>query len=476
MVRYHRRLVPSELSLIDRLIAHRTVGSVPRAELEWVLARSRIRTLNKGEILTASAGEGAMGLYVLLSGRLAIYVNHGTGPRKVTEWIGGDLTGMMPYSRLKTPPGDVVAEEPTTTVMLGREHLEDLKRDCPELTTVCVHVMLDRARVFTSSALFDEKMVSLGRLAAGLAHELNNPASAVARNAASLSTQLTDLDRTTRTFCALGLSNASWAEIEAVRAEAAATAVAGLTAIERADRQDAVGAWLTSQGAPDVEPDRLVDGGWTVEHLQRVSAVVSKAQIGLTIDYLASAEATRRLAGDIQRAASRVHDLVSAIKRFTYMDQAMVATPTQLGPALSDTITMLASKARHKDAELKLVVEPNLPKVDAYGGELNQVWTNLIDNALDAVPRGGRVIVSAGRDGESVVVRVSDNGPGIPKDVLPRIFDPFFTTKEVGEGTGLGLDIARRLVVKHRGTIDLRTDSTGTVFEVTLPIAQAAAS
>ena len=476
MVRYHRRLVPSELSLIDRLLNHRTVGSVPRAELEWVLARSRVRDLNKGEILTASAQERVMGLYFILSGRLAIYVNHGTGPRKVMEWIGGDLTGMMPYSRLKTPPGDVVAEEPTTTVMLDREHLEDLKRDCPELTTVCVHVMLDRARVFTSSALFDEKMMSLGRLAAGLAHELNNPASAVARNASSLSTQLADLDRTTRTFCALGLSNAAWAEIEAVREQAAAAATNDLTPIERADRQDAVGEWLTAQGAPDVEPDRLVDGGWTVEHLRRVSAVVSKAQIGLTIDYLASAGATRRLASDIQRAASRVHELVSAIKRFTYMDQAMVATPTPLGPALSDTITMLASKARHKDAELRLVVEPDLPRVDAYGGELNQVWTNLIDNALDAVPRGGRVVVSAGHQGGSVVVRVSDNGPGIPAEVLPRIFDPFFTTKEVGKGTGLGLDIARRLVVKHRGTIDLRTDATGTVFEVTLPIAQAAAS
>jgi signal transduction histidine kinase len=467
--------VPSDPSLIDRLATHRTIGSIPRSELEWIAARGSIRVLERGEIFTAASGEGVANLAVVLDGRLSIHVNRGAGLRKVMEWIGGDLSGILPYSRVKTPPGDVTAEEPTTIFLLPREHLEDLKRECPELTAVCVHVMLDRARAFTSSDLQDEKMVSLGRLAAGLAHELNNPASAVARNASSLSAQLEDLDRATRAFCALGLSDGAWAEIEAVRASAASASPGDLTPIERADRQDALADWLAGHGAPAVEPDRLVDGGWTVDHLQRVSRVVSQTQIGVTVDYLASAEATRRLAGDIQRGASRVHELVSAIKRFTYMDQAMVATPTAIGPGLSDTITMLGSKARHKDADLRLHVEPDLPQVDAYGGELNQVWTNLIDNAIDAVPRGGRVVVTAGTQGTCVVVRVSDNGPGIPADIRARIFDPFFTTKEVGKGTGLGLDIARRLVMKHRGTIDLRTDEVGTVFEVTLPVAQAGA-
>jgi signal transduction histidine kinase len=414
-----------------------------------------------------------MGLYFILSGRLAIYVNHGAGPRKVMEWIGGDLTGMMPYSRLKTPPGDVVAEEPTTTVMMDRDHIEDLKRECPELTTVCVHVMLDRARAFTSSALFDEKMVSLGRLAAGLAHELNNPASAVARNAASLGAALADLDRATRAFCALDLSNAARADVESIRAEAE-RAQKDLTPIERADRQDAVVDWLDGHRVTVADADRLVDGGWTVEHLERLRTIVTPSQIGVAADYLAAAEQARRVAGDIERAASRIHGLVSAVKRFTYLDQAMAATPTEIGPALSDTITVLAAKARHKDADLRLVVEPDLPKVDAYGGELNQVWTNLIDNALDAIPRGGRVVVTAGRIEGSVVVRVSDNGPGIPAEVRPRVFDPFFTTKEVGQGTGLGLDIARKLVVKHGGRIEFRTDDAGTVFEVTLPVAKEA--
>jgi signal transduction histidine kinase len=474
-VRYDRGLVPVDAALVDRLAAHRTVGVVPRSELEWVAARSTLRELKPGEVLTPVSGDGVAAMYVVLSGRMTITVNRGTGPRKVMEWIGGDLTGFLPYSRIKTPPGDVVVDEPTTVVGLPREHIEALKRECPELTAVCVHVMLDRARAFTSSDLLDEKMVSLGRLAAGLAHELNNPASAVARNAASLGAALTDLDRATRLFCALGLPDAACREVDTVRAAAAAAPAADLTPIERADRQDGIADWLDGHGAPAVEPDRLVDAGWTLDHLQRLSDVVNTRQLGVTLDYVASAEAARRLSTDIERAASRIHDLVSAVKRFTHMDQAMVGTPTALGPGLSDTLTMLEAKARHKDADLRLHVEPDLPLVEAIGGELNQVWTNLIDNALDAIPRGGRVVISAGRQGDKVVVRVSDNGPGIPPEIRARIFDPFFTTKDVGKGSGLGLDITRRLVLRHRGTIELRTDEAGTVFEVALPVAQQAA-
>ena len=470
-MRYYRGLVTGP-SLIDRLLAHRTVGAVPRTELEWLVARGTLREIKKGEVLTATSAEGVAGLYVIFTGRLSIYVNRGAGLRKVLEWIGGDLTGLLPYSRIKTPPGDVVADEPTTALLVGKEHIEALKRECPELTAVCVHVMLDRARAFTSSDLLDEKMVSLGRLAAGLAHELNNPASAVVRNAASLDVALGDVERATRVFCALGLNDATCTEIESVRASVAAAAATPLTPIERADRHDALADWLATHGAASVDADRLVEGGWTVDHLGRLSACVGNVHLGAVLDQLAAVGSARRLISDLERAASRIHELVSAVKRFTYMDQVMAATPTGIGQGLSDTVTMLASKARHKDVDLRLLVEPDLPKVDAFGGELNQVWTNLLDNAIDAVPRGGRVVVSAGRQGDAVVVRVADNGPGIPEAIRARIFDPFFTTKDVGSGTGLGLDITRRLVIRHRGTIDFRTDDAGTVFEVTLPAAQ----
>jgi signal transduction histidine kinase len=332
--------------------------------------------------------------------------------------------------------------------------------------------MVDRARAFTSSDLLDEKMVSLGRLAAGMAHELNNPASAVARNAASLETALTDLQRATRAFCALGLSEGKAEAVEALRKAAAASAAAGaLSPIDRADRQDAVGDWLAGHASADVDSDRLVDAGWTLDSLRDLHTLVGPAAVGVALAYLAAEQHILRLATDVERAASRIHELVSAVKRFTYMDQAMVTAPTALAPGLADTVTMLGSKARQKDVTLRLDVARDLPKVEALGGELNQVWTNLIDNAIDAVPRGGHVVVSASSTGDRVVVRVADNGSGIPPAIRARVFDPFFTTKDVGTGTGLGLDIARRLVLRHRGTIDFTTGDTGTTFHVSLPTA-----
>jgi signal transduction histidine kinase len=464
-------LVSPTSPLVERLLAHRTLGSAPLAELEWLAARCEMRDLPPGGVLTSVKSGTVEGLFVVLSGRLSIHVDHGAGPRKVMEWQGGDITGVLPYSRIKGPPADVVAEEPTTAALLPRDQIDALTRECPTLTAICVHVMLDRARVFTSSDLLDEKMVSLGRLAAGMAHELNNPASAVARTASSLSAALGDLARTTRAFCGMGLSDEQAARVEAVRASVVAAPPATLTPIETADREDAIAGWLDAHAASRIDANQVVEAGWTVDHLDQLASAVGAGQVGAALGYLSTDESVRRMAADLERAACRIHDLVSAVKRFTYMDQAMVAAPINLAQGLRDTVTMLRSKAREKNADLKLDLEPDLPMVEAFGGELNQVWTNLIDNALDAVPRGGRVAVSATYHNHSVVVRVVDNGPGIPAEIQGRIFDPFFTTKGVGKGTGLGLDIARRLVLRHRGEICVKSSSDGTEFEVTIPVA-----
>jgi signal transduction histidine kinase len=469
-------------SLLQRLQAHRTIGGIPAAELQWVVDHGTVREIEQGALLTARAGV-VEGLFVVLSGRLSLHVNRGAGLRKVMEWQGGDVTGLLPYSRLKAPPADVLAEEPTTVLLVAREHFDALVRECPALVAVCVHVMLDRARVFTSSELLDEKMMSLGRLSAGLAHELNNPASAVARNASTLRSALDDLDRATRRFCALGLSDDQCSRVRSVResadAVAAETAARGggpATAIEIADRQDAVLDWLDGHALDMAEPEQLVDAGLTTGHLDQLLDAVGDRCIIPVLDHLAAEQAVRRLAIDVETAATRIHTLVAAVKRFTYMDQAMVATPLQVGQGLRDTVTMLGAKARQNGVELRADVAPDLPHVEGFGGELNQIWTNLVDNAIDATPRGGVVSVSARGEGPFVVVRVTDTGTGIPADVQPRIFDPFFTTKGVGEGTGLGLDIARRLVLRHRGDIDVSTGPSGTEFRVRLPVAPPAAA
>ncbi len=170
--------------LVDLLAQHKTLGPAPREELAWLASHGSLRQLQPGDLLTKK-GSRVEGLFVVLSGRVAIFVDRGAGQHKIMEWREGDVTGLLPYSRLVTPPGDTVAQEPTVILAVDRDHLRSMISECYEVTAILVHTMLDRARVFTSSDLHDEKMVSLGKLSAGLAHELNNPASAIERSAAA---------------------------------------------------------------------------------------------------------------------------------------------------------------------------------------------------------------------------------------------------------------------------------------------------
>ncbi|MEP6835760.1 MAG: ATP-binding protein [Gemmatimonas sp.] len=462
-----------EPTLLDRLTAHRTIAAVPREQLEWLAARGHLRTLEPGDILTHAGGSVA-GMYVILEGHLSIRVDRGAGSRIVMEWHTGDVTGLLPYSRLKSPPGNVVAERHTEVLMLEPSGIARMIEECHELTAVMVHVMIDRARVFKSSELQDEKMASLGRLAAGLAHELNNPASAVARSAQALTQELAQLDDARRALSKLNMSDTQVFSIGALRGDTS-TARTTASPLELADREDALSDWLDDHGIDDVDLRPLASMAYTPADLEEISHNVGVDRMGQVLLHLSSESTVRKLAAEISTAASRIHALVAAVKGFTYMDQQTTLQPIAIGRGLADTITVLGAKARSKFVEVALDVAPALPDVDGYGGELNQVWANLIDNAIDATPKG-HVRISAAVELGKVVVRVSDDGPGIPSEIVGRVFDPFFTTKPVGDGTGLGLDIARRITQRHHGAIDVVTGHQGTEFRVTLPVAAAVAS
>ena len=453
-------------TMVEKLAAHRTVGVVPREQLEWLADAGHEFIVEPGDILTTS-GLPVAGLYIILEGHLSIRVDRGTGSRIVMEWHDGDVTGLLPYSRIKTPPGNVVAEKRTVTWMLDPPMIERMIRECHELTAVLVHVMLDRARAFKSSELLDEKMASLGRLAAGLAHELNNPASAVARSAKKLVEELEKLDDITKQFCQLNLSDTQCFSIAALRNDRVA-APQGRSPLEVADREDALADWLDERGVSGVPLEPLAASAFTPDDLDELSSNVGVDKMSTVLSHIASGQVVRRLASEINMAATRIHHLVDAVKGFTYMDQQATLQPLDISRGLSDTVTVLGSKARAKAVTVHIDVAPNLPTVDGYGGELNQVWGNLLDNAIDASPRG-HIHLTAKVEFGNVVVRIIDDGPGIPPEVLNRIFDPFFTTKPVGEGTGLGLDIARRIVHRHKGALDVTTDHLGTEFRVTLP-------
>ena len=452
--------------MVERLAAHRTIGAIPRAELEWLASVGHEETIEAGDVLAANTGP-VRGLFIVLEGHLSIRVDRGAGPRIVMEWHEGDVAGVLPYSRMQTPPGSVTAETRTTALLVDRSEIPRLIHDCPELTAVLVHVMLDRARVFKSSELLDEKMVSLGKLAAGLAHELNNPASAVARSAKTLAAQLARVERATRGICSLNLSEAQWRAIDQIR-DARSGTPTSLAPLDRADLQDTIDTWLSKHHVEGLEVESLVEAGFTTADLESLRTLAGPERLRTVLDYLAAELTIRALASEIDTAATRIHQLVAAVKGFTYVNQQATLQPIAVGKGLSDTITVLRSKAKAKSVDIALQVPDDLPAVEGYGGELNQVWSNLLDNAIDATPGGHVTITAATADGQ-VVVRVADDGPGIPPDIQKRIFDPFFTTKDIGQGTGLGLDIARRIVQRHKGVIDLQTSAKGTEFRVTLP-------
>jgi signal transduction histidine kinase len=462
-----------DTELIERLAQHRTIGAAPPEELAWLAAHGRLHQYETGEVVSAKSAGRPEGLFIVLSGHFGISLDRGTGRHKVIEWFAGDIAGYLPYSRLNAPPGDAVTEAPTEVLTIYSRDFPEMIAACHEVTSILVHVMLDRARMFTSGALHDEKMMSLGKLAAGLAHELNNPASAVARSAKMLTTNLADAEMAARTLGASRLSDEQLAALDSIRECCLSTTSDRVRSpIEQAEREDEIADWLDDHGADSAIAASLADTNVSIGALDKLAESIEGETLDTVLRWVATGATVRGLAEEIEQAAFRIHTLVTAVKGFTYMDQSTTSQPCSVGDGLRNTLAVLRAKAQAKSLAVAVRVDDDLPEVDGFGGELNQVWMNLIDNAIDAAPESGHIEVTATREGDSVEVAVVDNGPGIPQEVRDRIFDPFFTTKPVGKGTGLGLDISRRLVQRHNGQIQLTSEPGRTEFRVSLPVAR----
>jgi len=456
--------------LVDRVADLAALANIPREELEWLVSHGRLEVWEAG-IIVAPKGKRIENLWILLSGHVAIRVDRGAGLHRVAEWHGGAVGGMLPYSRMTGPPGDNYAEERTEVVLIHEKHFPEMISQCPVFTAHTVHIMLDRARTFNTSDLQDEKMISLGKLAAGLAHELNNPASATVRSAKLLREGLTKADSAARALGAVVVNGEMMDAMEQMRAACIARpTVAVLSPLEQADREDEIEDWLSRHHSDPAHATSLAETAVTIEALDGLANVISGETLDAALHWIATGCAAHSLAIDIERAATRIHELVAAVKRFTYMDKLAGPESVDVETGLRDTVRVVASKAKSKGAAIALDIEPQLPPARANGGELNQVWLNLIDNALDAIGESGRISISARRELDRIVVRVIDDGPGIPPDIMPRIFDPFFTTKPPGQGTGLGLDVTRRLLRRYQGDISFNSHKGRTEFRVSLAL------
>ena len=454
--------------LIDRLANLPKVGKIPREELEWLVAHGQFEVHEVGTVL-GPKGKPLEKLWIIFSGCISVRVDRGAGPRLVIEWRSGDVSGMLPYSRMIAPPGNNYVAEKCELLSISTTDFREMIQLCPKFTAYTVHLMLDRARSFKTSDLQDEKMISLGKLAAGLAHELNNPASVVLSGAKMLLPELAKADFASRELVTSKLTGDQLTMIEKVRSTCfTKNSEIILSPLERTNREDEITDWLLDHEVDPGFAHIIAETPLTINELNELARSISGKTLNASIQWLATGCTFNMLAIDIEQAARRISDLVNAVKRFTYMDNLGKSEFANVGIGLRDTIKMLGSKIKSKNATINLEVEENLPRVHAAGSDLNQVWMNLIDNALDAISESGQIKINAYREHNRVIVSISDNGKGISQDLISRIFDPFFTTKPPGQGTGLGLDIVRRLLSCYHGDINAQSHNGLTKFWVSL--------
>jgi len=407
--------------------------------------------------------------YVVLEGEIRISRLDGAqetqiGTHHPREFTGGlaVLTGRRSVHRGR-------AAVPSRVLEIDSETFRRVSAERPEIGDVFISGLVSRMRETQRAFRQHEKLAALGKLSAGLAHELNNPAAAARRasdelRAAASKAQLRSLGHDE------GFSPDQRQVLAKFLRETGANGEVSLDPLARSDREDEIALWLEDRGvreAWDLAPT-LVAAGLEPGRLERLAEDVDdeRALTG-ALEWLGATLELANLADEVGRSAARISELVKAIKDHTYMDRSSYAA-TDVREGLESTLTILGWKL--KDATVTREYEEGLPKIWAHGGELNQVWINLVDNAADAVEGRGRIGLRAYRDGDSVVVEVFDDGPGIPREMQARVFEPFFTTKQVGEATGLGLDVVRRIVASHGGEVALASEFGKTRLVVRLPI------
>src|SRR5579863_481645 len=442
---------------------------LPEDQIDWFLSQAQDLRVKAGDTY-ARQGDPADAMTVLLEGQFQWRGELG-GETLVVELKAGDVTGVLPFSRMKkfTLSGRALTDG--RVLRFPAVLFPQLVQKMPELATRLVGLMSDRIREATRFEQQRDRLAALGKLSAGLAHELNNPASAAKRASSQLRDNLVRIRNASHELGRRDLTAAQRTEIE--KLEAAITQADGPPPdpLAASDLEDRIDSLLRSHGQDDLWQlaADLARRNFKPAVLETLFASLDQDTARAALIRISTSVEIAGLLNEIESATTRISELVRAIKEYTFMDQAPIQN-VDVVKTLETTLTILNHKLKkgvtvHRDyGSVPLLV-------NSFGSELNQIWTNLIDNAIDAMGGKGELRVRTYREDSCVVVEIADNGPGISPEIKAHIFEPFFTTKAVGEGTGLGLDTVQRIVKKHRGSIQVRSKPGDTCFQVLLPIA-----
>jgi len=442
-------------------------------DLEWLASLMTPMALLAGDIIIRE-GSPADRMFVMLEGELRIRVETGSADAVTRVLRPGSISGMLPYSRMTQFPATIRAVTAARAASLPAERFPEMLARLPVLGQRLVALLSDRIRDFTKFQDQNEKMAALGKISAGLAHELNNPAAAAGRAVSSLRDAIQTYRAAAARLDAHSLTAEQRTSIPQWEQELAQHTAesAPIDSLERSDCEEAIAACLQRHGverAWDLAP-ALVDAGCKAEWFERLSA---HFPIEVVPDLLARMAASLTVGGlmkEIENSTNRISELVRAIKEYTYMDQGS-EQEVDIHQGLESTMLMLRHRLK-QGITVKLDFDRTLPKICVRGSELNQVWTNLIDNAVDAMEGKGELRIRTARELDRMLIEIGDNGPGIPPEVQRHIFEPFYTTKGVGKGTGLGLDTAVRIVREDRGEITVESVPGDTRFQIRLPLPQ----
>lgn len=451
------------------------LSDLPDEHLQWVIDHSEYHAYEDGTQIKKT-GDDADVMIMILEGKISFYLDHNG---KLVFYLHfendtatGGVSGLMPYSRMKRYPGCSFAEGNLRTLQLHKQYFAELEHLNPDFIQRLIGYMTERAKLVATTQLQHEKVNALGQLSAGIAHELNNPASAIDRIASELIKRLGRNYELTENLLQCNISAEALQVLRSIDQLKLTEEKIKMSALQRMEEEDEITGWLNDAGIISAHnlAETFVDEGYGIPDLENIKEKVSNEAFEQFANWLENILSSKRIIKDLEEASGRISYLVGAIKSHVHMDRTNDLQPTDIHKDIENTLTLLGYKLREKNITIIKNFNAALPEIPVYAGELNQVWTNIIDNAIHAVSKNGVITVSTSFDDKNIEVKITDNGAGIPHDIISRIFDPFFTTKKMGEGTGIGLDLVNRIVKHHDGQVSVRSEPGNTTFTICIPL------